>query len=416
MRVPSLRRSAVLALSGLLLAVLLSGCGKGRGSDASGGGVGLGAPPAARGVLGVSTKNTTRLGGPDAASNAASVAAAVYPGLTAATRPQAVVLVDEHDWPASLSASALASAPLGAPLLYTNGGELPAASARALRAMRPIGAAALGGAQVIRIGNSTAAPSGYRTHTVAVSADPASTAAAVESLFSVAHGHAPRQVIVLAGQAPRALQMPAAALAAESAAPILLLGATGVPPATSAVLKGLHRPTIYVVAASAVPKQTLAALARFGSVVRVAGTPGTNDSPGTVESSNPVENAISVARFQHGSFGWGVHEAGHGLVFANASNPADAPAAASLSAHGDFAPLLLLEGGATVPPALAHYLSDIEPGYTTAIPPVRSVYNHGWLIGDEQAISALAQAEIDAVLEIAPRNPSAAEESVATAE
>jgi hypothetical protein len=47
---------------------------------------------------------------------------------------------------------------------------------------------------------------------------------------------------------------------------------------------------------------------------------------------------------------------------------------------------------------------------------VREVYNHGWLIGDESAISALAQAELDTVLEIAPRQPSAAEESVTQAE
>jgi hypothetical protein len=37
---------------------------------------------------------------------------------------------------------------------------------------------------------------------------------------------------------------------------------------------------------------------------------------------------------------------------------------------------------------------------------VREVYNHGWLIGDESAISALAQAEIDSVLEVAPRTSS----------
>jgi hypothetical protein len=415
MRALSLRRSAALALGGVLLGSLLGGCGKGTSSRSSGE-AGSGTSLAAHGALGVSTKNTTRLGGPDAASNAAAVATAVYPGLTAATRPQAVVLVDEHDWPAALSASALASAPLGAPLLYTDGGELPAASSQALQAMRPVGAAALGGAQVIRIGASTASPRGYRTQTVAVSTDPASTAAAVESVFRVAHGRAPRQVIVLAAQAPRALQMPAAALAAESATPILLLDATGVPAATATVLKGLHRPTIYVIGAAVVPKQTLGELDRLGPVVRVAGSSGTGDSLSAGESANPVENAISVARFQHGSFGWGVHEAGHGLAFANATHPLDAPASASLSAHGDFAPLLLLESGATVPPALAHYLSDLEPGYTAAIPPVRSVYNHGWLIGDEKAISALAQAEIDAVLEIAPRNPSAAEESVAAAE
>ena len=47
---------------------------------------------------------------------------------------------------------------------------------------------------------------------------------------------------------------------------------------------------------------------------------------------------------------------------------------------------------------------------------MREVYNHGWLIGDEQAISALAQAELDTVLEIAPRKPSPEEQSVAAAE
>jgi hypothetical protein len=47
---------------------------------------------------------------------------------------------------------------------------------------------------------------------------------------------------------------------------------------------------------------------------------------------------------------------------------------------------------------------------------VREVYNHGWLIGDESAVSALAQAELDTVLEIAPRQSSTGEQSVAEAE
>jgi hypothetical protein len=31
---------------------------------------------------------------------------------------------------------------------------------------------------------------------------------------------------------------------------------------------------------------------------------------------------------------------------------------------------------------------------------VRGVYNHGWVIGDEQVLSAAAQARLDALLEI----------------
>src|ERR1700684_1852342 len=210
--------------------------------------------------------------------------------------------------------------------------------------------------------------------------------------------------------------MPPAGLAAKSRAPILLVTTSSVPAATSAALRALHDPTIYVVAPTTLRASAYAALKRLGAVVQVSGGVGASASSSGGASSNPVENAISTARFSRGSFGWGVHEAGHGPVSANAATPLDAPAAAALSAHGDYAPLLLLEGATAVPAPLAHYLSDIEPGYTEAVPPVREVYNHGWLIGDESAISARAQDELDTLLEIAPRQPSEAEQSVTQAE
>ncbi len=416
MRARSLRRQAVLALAAVSLAGALGGCGKGAARNSNSTSAGNGPAPAARGVVGISTKNTTRLGGADAASDAAAVAEAVYPGFTAATRPQTVVLVDERQWPAALAAAALASAPLGAPLLYAQGDSLPDATLRALRAMRPIGASALGGAQVLRIGTNAALPDGLRARTLGVGGEAASAAAAVLEAFDQARGKPPHEVIVVAADAPRAMQMPAAALAAESGAPILYVEKAGVPAPTSAALSTLRHPAIYVAAPTTVSRRAYAELAQMGTVVNVTGAAGAGESSGANESADPVGNAISVSRFAHGSFGWGIHEAGHGLVFANIARPLDAPAAAPLSAHGDYGPLLLLAHSASVPDPLTRYLSDIEPGYTAAAPPVREVYNHGWLIGDEQAISALAQAELDTVLEIAPRQPSAAEQSVATAE
>jgi hypothetical protein len=444
MRAFSLRPIAALALAGALLAGVLSGCGKGHGSQTAGSSTGALAPPAAHGVVGVSTKNTTRLGGADPASDAAAVAEAVYPGLTPATRPQAVVLVNEHNWFAALAASAFASAPLGAPLLYADGDKLPDASAQALRAMRPLGANSLGGAQVIRLDTSAAVPDGYRVddpltptqllaaeakagssesappktagHGLAGATAPELVGLALQKRVESAGGKAPQSVLVVATDAPRALQMPAAALAAESGAPILFVTSHGVPKYTAFALRELHKPTIYVVAPTTLHASAYAALARLGTVVHVSGSSGTAEPDEVRASSNPIENAISVSRFSHGAFGWGIHEAGHGLVFANLARPLDAPAAAPLSAHGDYGPLLLLERSAAVPAALTKYLSDIEPGYTTAVSPVREVYNHGWLIGDESAISALAQAELDTVLEIAPRQSSPGEQSVAEAE
>ena len=423
----------------LLLCAALAGCGKSAptSSSASSGPI---AQVSAAGAGGLSTKNTTRLGGADPVIDAAAVARAVYPGLTAGSRPQAIVLVDDRDWPAALIASTLASAPLGAPLLYSEGSTLPAVSSRALAAMRPTGDGQAGGAQVILIGAPAtvpAAPAGYRATTLLAS-EPAALAVAVARFAGRAHGVAPRQVLVLSEDAPPALAMPAAGLSAESGAPILLVGPTSIPAATSSELAELHRPTIYVIGPTALHSRVFAKLAHFGSVKRIEGEAGEETKAdeeakagGNGAGGNPIENAIAVARFADGSFGWGIHEPGHGLVFVNPSRPLDAPAAAPLSASGDFGPLLLLDAasspaqgstagdstaGTSIPPELTSYLNDIKPAYSPQVPPVRSVYNHGWLIGDEQAISAVTQAEIDTLLEATPSATATEEPSLPLAE
>jgi hypothetical protein len=143
--------------------------------------------------------------------------------------------------------------------------------------------------------------------------------------------------------------------------------------------------------------------------------PGRRAHPAKVRTRSKTR---SPWRFTDGAFGWGVKEPGHGLVFASAARPLDAPAAALLSASGEYGPLLLLEGPSPVPPALANYLSDIQPAYGRApqYQPVHGAYNHGWLIGDEHAISAVTQAEIDSMLEISPGKGSAEEPSEPSAE
>ena len=94
---------------------------------------------------------------PEAARDAAAVARAVYPGGGApGAQPRAVVLADQKVWQAGLAAAVLMSQPLRAPLLLSDGGELPRASADALDALAPTGAAELGGAQVVRVGGAPA--------------------------------------------------------------------------------------------------------------------------------------------------------------------------------------------------------------------------------------------------------------------
>jgi hypothetical protein len=395
--------AAGLGAVAVAIAIAATGCGK-TSTEQPGAGEGVETivvHTGAAGTAATATRNTTRLGGAGPVATASAVARTAYPGLTAHTRPEAVAIADVNSWPEALVAAALASAPLGAPLLYAEGHSLPRASELALRAMHPTGASTLGGVQLILLGSSIEAPAGYRARGTAP-ADAYSLAASVAELLSIARGTSPRQAIVVAVDGPPALAMPAAGLAAQSGAPILFVTSAGVPAATATELSSLGRPSIYTVGSTAIGERTLAELRRFGPVTRAEVHSG--------EDATPAGNAIAVARFADGSFGWGVREPGHGLAFANATRPFDAPAAAILSATGDYAPLLLLDDPTGVPRVLSAYLSDIRPASPQS-QPVKGVYNHGWLIGDERAISAITQAELDAALEIVPHAAPAEESS-----
>jgi hypothetical protein len=402
------RPRAAFALYAAIFTLALYGCGKaGHGTSASAGGpTRVLAPVAAQGAVSVVTRNTTRVGGADAASDAAAVARTVYPGLTTESRPGAVVLVNERNWPAALAASVLASAPTSAPILYTEGNELPAVTRESLEALHPVGVSPLGGAQVLTVGTTPTLPAGLATRAIPAIGGPASVSQSMEQVLVMADGGtAPKQVIVVPSNAPRALQMPAAGLSAESGAPILFVTSARVPLVSADVMAGLNHPSIYVLDPRFVGPHTFSELRRLGHVSTIA--------PTGEEGTGPAAVAVAASRFTDGSFGWGIKEPGHGLVFADSQRPLDAPAAAPLSASGDYGPLLLLESPKAIPAGLASYLADIQPAYTSApqFRPVRGVYNHGWLIGDESAISSVVQAEIDSLLEISQRKQSSSEES-----
>lgn len=376
--------------------LLLTGCGKSATTNVTIPGTGRDRAHATTTLLGsagsggIVTASTTRIGGAEPIEDAAAIAQAVYPGFTEAARPQAVVIVDAGDWPAALTASALSGAPLRAPILYAQGGQLAPVSEAALKAMRPLGARALGGAQVIAVNSEP--PAGYRTLTLRAGS-PYALAAKIAYLLARLQGGHIAAAVLASATSPAALSMPAAGLAAQSGVPLLLLGGRGVPPATAAALTRLGHPQTYVIGSEdAIGEAAMAALQRQGEATRIG-------------AAGAIANAIRVAAYTNGHFGWGVEEPGHGLAFARSSRPLDAPAAALLSATGDYAPLLLLNSAGTVSPELERYLQDIQPGFghTPESLPVRGVYNRGWLIGDQQAISLSTQSQLDSLLRSVPR-------------
>jgi hypothetical protein len=368
-------------------ALILAGCGGGGGK---GDGPVLGKqadeardqPAAAAAPALVATKNTTRIPGADPVADAAGAAQAVFPARTPETRPQAVVLADGRDWHTGIAAAQLAAAPLRAPLLLTAGDDLPDASAAALDALQPTGAKAAGGAQVVRVG-TRAGVEGLKTADV-TGANPAALAAAVDRMQIEAVGRASATVVVAAQDHPE-YAMPAAGWAAKAGAPVLWTGRDALPAETRAALRIHRRPRIFVLGpADAVSAAVLAQLRRLGTVTRIDG-------------ADPVASAIAFARDPDG---WNVRDPGHGLVFASTRRPQDAAAAAPLSASGTYGPLLVLTDPGALPAPLQDYLLDIQPGYDPD--PVRGVYNHGWVIGDEGALAGAVQARIDTLLEIQP--------------
>jgi hypothetical protein len=384
-----------LCLAAALLALAAAGCGGGDDggdepapqtppvSGQTGDEVPQGGPPLGFPVF--ATKNTTRVAGGDAIADAAAVALATYPARTPESRPAAVVLAEVRDWRTGIAAAVLASRPIRAPILFADRDTIPEATRAALDALQPTGSKEAGGAQVIRVGTN-APVEGYRTTDVNA-ANPAALAAAVDRLRSAAAG-APSGAVVVASSDRPEYAMPAAAWAAKAGDPVLWVTAAGVPAETEAAIKTHRQANIYVLGpADAVPDTVLEALEKLGTVKRVSGT-------------DPVTSAIAFARFRDGDFGWFVVDPGHGLVFASARRPQDAAAAAMLSASGTYGPLLLLTDPGVLPVPLQDYLLDIQPGYDAD--PVRGVYNHGWIIGDESAVAAGVQARIDTLLEIQP--------------
>ena len=331
----------------------------------------------------VATKNTTRIGGEDPAADAGGAASAVFPGATPASRPRAVTLVDRGDWRGGIAAAVLAAPPLRAPILITDGDEVPQATATALEAMRPTGARQLGGAKALEIG-SARAPDSVPARRISRE-DPFVLAASIDALATDIAGRASQNVVIVSADDPQ-YAMPAAAWAAKAGDAVLFTERGSLPPATRRALRRHERPGIYVLGpATVVSERVERELQELGRVRRI-------------EGRGPVETAIAFARYSNATFGWGLRDPGHGMVIANADRTLDAAAGAILSASGKYGPLLLLEDADTLPRPLESFLLDIQPGYR--FDPVRGVYNHAWLMGDESAISVGVQARIDELAEI----------------
>ena len=335
------------------------------------------------------TRNTVRVGGSDAAADAAGVAGALYPATGDSDRPTAVVLVDQDDWPTAVAASVLVGRPIGAPILLTDGSDLPAVTKDVLDRLKPKGSDLSKDAQVIRVGPDVARPDGYKT--ALIEGDNAfERAASTDRFFSAARAQPSNDVVLFSADSAE-YAMPAAAWAARSGDAALPVRRDSIPAPIVKALREHSRPNVFVLGPeSVISKKVVTQLEKQKLSRNVE----------RIEGPNPVENAIAFARYEKGDFGWGVVVPGYNFALASTTRPADAAGAAALGTRGVFAPLLLSDDPARLPKKLEEYFLSVQPGYEDD--PSQAVYNRAWILGDDKAISVDQQAQLDQLTELIP--------------
>src|SRR5215217_6407817 len=177
--------------------------------------------------------------------------------------------------------------------------------------------------------------------------------------------------------------MPAAAWAARSGDAALPVSRNRIPAPIVKALREHARPNVFVLGPeSVIGTQVLDQITKQKLARSVR----------RIEGPNPVENAIAFARYEKGDFGWGVVVPGYNFTIASTTRASDAAASAALGTRGVFAPLLLSDDAAKLPPKLEEYLLSVQPGYEAD--PGQAVYNRAWIIGDDEAISIPQQSQI----------------------
>ncbi len=168
-----------------------------------------------------------------------------------------------------------------------------------------------------------------------------------------------------------------------------------IPQATREILKrryGRHGSYMYLTGDSNVISDKVAQeLGEYGLVRRIAGD--------NVFSSNTVNAGYKDFGRNFGwawgwkprNFGWGLAQAGHNYIFANADNVLATIPAAVLGHMGKHGPILLVEPE-ELPQAVKDYLQMVKP-YPAS--PQETILNFGWIIGDNDQISRSVQLEID---------------------
>jgi hypothetical protein len=391
-------RLPLLLLTALTAALTFTGCtlgdnGRPETSLSSGSGVqdfarGSGSPS-------LTTRNTIRIPGSDAASNAAGAAITAYPSSSSATQPSAVSVVGLTDWRAALAMSVLSAPPVSAPMLLSGKDDLPDVTKSAMTALSPTSVVIPG--QALRpkafVAGDLKLPDRMPRVNL-INDNYENLTLAVDRLQTRMTGGKPSEAVIVttADPASRHFALPAGPLAANTGSPIFFAEKDTVPLATLKAIATHKKPAIYVVGPeSVISDEVLSVLRKQGKVTRISGI-------------NPTDNAVHIAVFSDPTtgWGWGVFDPGHSFVIQNSGNEMNVAAATTLTANAAYGPLLLNSNGKVIDRELSHFLGSVQSTYVQGSGPQTAVTNRAWLLGNQTALSSGMQAAIDKLLAVVP--------------
>ncbi|SDN17719.1 ArsR family transcriptional regulator [Alkalicoccus daliensis] len=332
-----------------------------------------------------STKNITRLSGNSVEEMSVIASQTIWPATHEANQPGTVILAEEDEWQHALAALTLVHHPNDGPLLLMEDGLTEDLVAEIER-LAPLGNEE--GIEVLVAADLSAEEEemleGFETDNV-YEEDPAQFAKEIEESFAEIIGELPDSVIIGSMEEEhQASSLLAGSWIAHMNESLLYVNEE-IPAATKEALEARNgEANMYLLGNDdAISSEVEEELEEFGNVVRI-------------EGDTPAELSIAFAEYQDDSFGWGIDEPGHGLVFASVNEPELAMPAMPLAHLGKHAPLIWMEEELEQPHA--DYLAKLKPSFEEA--PMEGPYNHGYVIGGEDTISFQAQGTLDALLEI----------------
>ncbi|WP_035291807.1 MULTISPECIES: cell wall-binding repeat-containing protein [Clostridiaceae] len=349
------------------------------------------------------TSNTVRIQGKTLYGTTVAITQVAYPSSFKYNRPNAVILVRDDKMKDAMLAARISHEPINAPILYTKKEHVPEETLKEIDRLKPEGIFLDGNTKIIVIGNVDASvlktldnrKLKYRhingDNVFALSLN-------IDNYLAALNGDHRDAVIITSIENPQ-YALPQAAWSSHSGDGFFFIQKDKIPKEVEKALKNRHgKAYIYILGGQElILNSTEKQLSKYGHVQRIPlGNDVYSTSVGFASYKDLGKNFAWWIGKRPRDFGWGISEPGHNFIFVNPKQWQIAVTSTVLSHKGKHAPILLVQEN-EIPDVVKNYLQVIKPAYNS---PQEHVYNSGWIIGSEDAISNLTQTKIDELLEI----------------